>query len=218
VNCCTSTSVAERARATGAPASIRLLLASSSPGKLREYRELARDSAFDLDLLPNFRDITPFEETAPTFAENALGKAVYYGRFTDEMLLAEDSGLVVPALGGAPGVYSARYAGPSGTDAECVQRLLRAMQGKKGSERRGRFVCVIAVVCRGRVLAVVSDFLEGTLTEKPRGANGFGYDPIFLLPDVDKTSAEISQDEKNRISHRGKAFRKVRDILTHLYS
>ena len=193
---------------------IRLLLASSSAGKLREYRALAADSVLDLDLLPNFRELVGFEETAPTFAENAVGKALYYGRFTDELLMAEDSGLVVPALDGAPGVYSARYAGLRGTDADCVRKLLRAMEGKKGNERRARFVCVIAVVRRGRALAVVSDFVEGIIIEEPRGSNGFGYDPIFLLPDIGRTSAEVSRDEKNRLSHRGKAFRKIRDILT----
>ena len=198
----------------GKPAPIRLLLASSNAGKLREYRELTRGSPLDLDLLPNFRELAPFEETAPTFAENAVGKALYYGRFTDQMLMAEDSGLVVPALGGAPGVFSARYAGPKGTDADCVQKLLREMTGKTGAERRARFVCVTVLARKGRALAVVSDFVEGMIADEPRGTYGFGYDPVFLLPGIGRTSAEMSQDEKNRISHRGKAFRKIRDILT----
>jgi XTP/dITP diphosphohydrolase len=206
--------VAERVSPAGRPARIRLLLASSNAGKLGEYRELARDSSLDLDLLPSFREIAGFEETASTFAENAVGKALHYGRFTDELLMAEDSGLVVPALGGAPGVYSARYAGPNATDADCVRKLLRAMQGKVGAERRARFVCVTVLAHKGRALAIVSDFIEGILTEEPRGANGFGYDPIFLLPDLGRTSAEISQDEKNRRSHRGKAFRKIQDVVT----
>jgi XTP/dITP diphosphohydrolase len=198
----------------GRLAPIRILLASSNPGKLREYRELARGSALELDLLPNFRELPPFEESAPTFAENGAGKALHYSRFTGEMVLAEDSGLVVPALGGAPGVHSARYAGPNATDADCIRKLLRAMEGKAGDERRARFVCVTAVARRGRALAVVSDFVEGILTEAPRGANGFGYDPVFLLSDLGRTSAEASPEEKNRRSHRGKAFRKVRDLLT----
>jgi XTP/dITP diphosphohydrolase len=205
--------VAEHVSALQRPVAIRVVLASSNAGKLREYRDLARDSSLDIDLLPNFREIAQFEETALTFAENALGKALHYARFTDELLIAEDSGLVVPALGGAPGVYSARYAGPNGTDAECVRKLLRAMEGKIGNQRRARFVCVIAIARKGRAYAVVSDFLEGALTEEPRGTNGFGYDPVFLLPDLGRTSAEISSDEKNRRSHRGKAFRKIQDIL-----
>ena len=206
--------MADRDSVAGRPSPIRLLLASSNAGKLREYRELARNSPLELDLPPNFRDVAEFEETAPTFAENAVGKALHYGRFTDELLMAEDSGLVVPALDGAPGVYSARYAGPKGTEADCVRKLLDAMEGKTGTERRARFVCAIALAHRGRALAVVSDFVEGTITEEPRGPHGFGYDPVFLLPDVGLTSAEISQDEKNRLSHRGKAFRKIRGILT----
>jgi len=207
--------VADRDSAADRPSPIRLLLASSNAGKLREYRELAQNSALHLDLLPNFRELAEFEETATTFAENAVGKALHYGRFTDELLIAEDSGLVVPALGGAPGVYSARYAGPEGTDADCVRKLLGAMEGKTGTERRARFVCVIALAHRGRALAVVSDFVEGIIAEEPRGGHGFGYDPVFLLPDIGRTSAEISQEEKNRLSHRGKAFRKIRDILIH---
>jgi XTP/dITP diphosphohydrolase len=200
----------------GRPAPIRILLASSNLGKLREYRELARGSALELDLLPNFGELPPFEESAPTFAENGAGKALHYSRFTDEMILADDSGIVVPALDGAPGVHSARYAGPNATDADCVRKLLRAMEGKTGDERRARFVCVTAVARRGRVLLVVSDFVEGILTQEPRGANGFGYDPVFLLPDLGRTSAEISPEEKNRRSHRGKAFQKVRGLLTRL--
>jgi XTP/dITP diphosphohydrolase len=202
----------------GRPAPIRIFLASSNPGKLREYRELARGSDLELDLLPNFRELPSFEESAPTFAENGAGKALHYSRFSDETILADDSGIVVATLGGAPGVHSARYAGPNATDADCVRKLLRAMEGKTGDERRARFVCITAVARRGRVLAVVSDFVEGILTPEPRGANGFGYDPVFLLPDLGRTSAEISPDEKNVRSHRGKAFRKVRDLLAALNS
>src|SRR5271170_7676131 len=189
----------------------KLFLASSNPGKLREYLELARGSGVAIELLPRFGEFPSFEESAPTFAENAAGKALHYSRFTDEMVLADDSGIVVPALGGAPGVHSARYAGPNATDADCVRKLLRAMEGKIGDERRARFVCVTAVARRGHALLVVSDFVEGMLTQEPRGANGFGYDPVFLLPDLGRTSAEISPEEKNRRSHRGKAFQKVRD-------
>jgi XTP/dITP diphosphohydrolase len=206
--------VADRDSLALRPAAIRLFLASSSSGKLREYRALARSSAFDLDLLPSFGSLVPFEEAAPTFAENAAGKALYYGRFTEEPVMAEDSGLVVPALGGAPGVYSARYAGPKGTDADCVKKLLQAMEGKTARERRARFVCVIALAHRGRALAVVSDLVEGIIADGPRGAHGFGYDPVFLLSEVGRTFAEISEDDKNRLSHRAKAFRRMQSILT----
>ena len=193
---------------------MRILVASSNAGKLREYRALAAGSVLDISLLPNFSEIPPFEESAPTFAENAAGKALHYGRFTREIVLAEDSGLVVPALSGAPGVLSARYAGPQATAEDCVRKLLREMERRAGDERRARFVCVTAIARQGRVLAVVSDFSAGLLTTEPRGTAGFGYDPVFLIPEIARTYAEASPEEKNRHSHRGKAFRKLRELLS----
>jgi len=197
----------------GRLAPVRLVLASSNTGKLREYRELAAGSRLEIDPISNFSRLPAFDESAPTFAENGAGKALHYSRFTEELVLADDSGLVVPALGGAPGVHSARYAGPNATDADCVRKLLREMEGKLGSERRARFVCVIAIARRGRALTVVSDFAEGVLATEPRGVNGFGYDPIFCFSDDNRTFAEATPEGKNRHSHRGKAFRKVRDLL-----
>lgn len=192
---------------------VRVLLASSNPGKLREYREMAGNSGVELELLPEFPNLPPFEETAPTFAENAAGKALHYSRFAGDLVLAEDSGLVVPSIGGEPGVYSARYAGPQAPDSERVRKLLAAMEGKTGEERQARFVCVIALALRGDAQAVVSDFVRGEIVCEPRGEYGFGYDPLFLPHDSRWTFAEISQYEKNRVSHRGKAFRKVLEIL-----
>jgi XTP/dITP diphosphohydrolase len=188
---------------------MKLFLASSNPGKLREYRELAGESRIELAGLPNFAEIEAFEETAPTFAENAAGKAQHYSRFISECVLADDSGLVVPALGGAPGVLSARYAGANATDQDRINKLLREMKDKKGDERRAKFVCVTTIAKQGRVLAVTSDFAQGLLTEAPRGTNGFGYDPIFLFPDLGQTYAELTNQEKNLYSHRGKAFRSM---------
>ena len=121
---------------------VRIVLASSNAGKLREYRELAAGTGIEIDLLPNFEELPAFEESAPTFAENSAGKALHFSRFTAEMVLADDSGLVVPALGGAPGVHSARYAGPNATDADRASKLLRELEGKTGEERGARFVCV----------------------------------------------------------------------------
>jgi XTP/dITP diphosphohydrolase len=200
------------------PASVRIqpariLLASSNPGKLREYRQLAGDSPVELDLIPSFHDLPAFDESAPTFAENSAGKALHYSRFTQEVVCADDSGLVVPALDGAPGANSARYAGPSASDRDRISKLLLAMEAREGDERSARFVCVISVARQGRVFAVVSDRAEGVLTMEPQGANGFGYDPIFFFPDLGRTFAEISQEEKNSHSHRGKAFRKLLSLL-----
>jgi XTP/dITP diphosphohydrolase len=192
----------------------RILLATSNPGKLREYRELAAGSILDIELLPAFRELPPFEESAPTFAENGAGKALHYSHFTSEIVLADDSGLVVPALGGAPGVRSARYAGTGASDADCLRKLLREMQGEEGDRRRARFVCVIALARNRRALAVVSDFAEGTIASAPRGRNGFGYDPVFCVPDIGSTYAELSPQDKDILSHRGKAFRRIREVFS----
>jgi XTP/dITP diphosphohydrolase len=188
---------------------MRLFLASSNAGKLREYVELARGSGVAIELLLRFGEFPSFEESAPTFAENSAGKALHYCRFTDEAVLADDSGLVVPALGGAPGVFSARYAGPGASDADRVRKLLREMRDKTGAERRARFVCVTAVARSGRAVAVVSDLASGVITEEPRGTGGFGYDPIFLFEELGRTYAELTAEQKNVYSHRGKSFRKL---------
>ena len=199
--------------ASGKP--VRLYVASSNPGKLREYRVLAEPAgeAIDLAFLPNFDSLHPFDEIWPTFAENAAGKALHYSRHGEGLLIADDSGLVVPALGGAPGVQSARYAGPNASDAGRYRKLLDEMRGKKGEERRARFVCVVAVAESGSMRGLFSASAEGVLLEEPRGDGGFGYDPIFLVPELGKTFAEISRQEKNKYSHRGKAFQKALDFL-----
>ena len=188
------------------PAFTCFLLASSNSGKLREYKQLADGSGIEIELVPNFRNLPAFDESAPTFAENAAGKALHYSRLAEGIVLADDSGLVVPALGGAPGVHSARFAGPDATDADRIGKLLRAMEGKKGNERRARFVCVTAIAKRGRALAVVSDFVEGMIAEEPRGSNGFGYDPVFQTLDTNRTYGELAAEKKNRTSHRGRSF------------
>jgi XTP/dITP diphosphohydrolase len=193
--------------------SVRVLLASSNGGKLREYRELAGNSAIELALVPNFSHLPPFDESAPTFAENAAGKALHFSSFASELLLADDSGLVVPALGGAPGVLSARYAGPDATAEDRVRKLLREMAALKGDQRRARFVCVIALARQRRIVAVLSDFVEGVIIGEPRGSAGFGYDPAFFVPELGRTFAEASAEEKNRYSHRGRAFRKALRFL-----
>jgi XTP/dITP diphosphohydrolase len=188
---------------------MKFFLASSNPGKLQEYRELAGDAGVELDSIPSFIEIPPFEESAPTFAENAAGKAIHYSWLTTATVLADDSGLVVPALHGAPGVHSARYAGADATDQDRIHKLLREMEGKTGDQRRARFICVIAIAKQGRILAVASDFARGMLIDETRGSNGFGYDPIFLSQELNRTFAELTHKQKNLYSHRGKAFRKL---------
>jgi len=192
-----------------------LSVASSNQGKLREYHALAAaaGASIELALIPNFGALPKFDETAKTFAENAMGKALHYSHFSEGPVIADDSGLVVPALGGAPGVHSARYAGPGASDEDRIRKLLDAMLGKKGEERRGRFVCVVALAERGEPRGVFSASAEGELLDAPRGESGFGYDPIFFFRGLGKTYAEITREEKNQHSHRGKAFRKALDFL-----
>ena len=182
---------------------------------MREYRALAASvgASVDLGLLPNFGAVPKFDEAAETFGENAVGKALHYSHFSPGLVIADDSGLVVPALGGAPGVHSARYAGPEASDADRIHKLLGAMRGKKVEDRRARFVCVVALAERGEARGIFSASAEGELLDARRGEGGFGYDPIFFFPALGKTFAEISREEKNLHSHRGKAFRKALDFL-----
>lgn len=201
-------------------APVKLYLASSNPGKLKEYRVLAENATLPsslsvhLELLPEFPSLPEFGENAPTFAENAAGKALHYSRRSKELVFADDSGLVVPALGGAPGVHSARYAGAEATNSRRIEKLLGEMRGKAGYERAAYFVCAVALARKGRALAVVTDRVEGEILESARGVGGFGYDPVFYFPPLKKTFAELSAEEKNQHSHRGKAFRKLLAALS----
>ena len=193
----------------------KLFLASGNAGKLKEFRVLAEASgkAWQLELLPGFAELPEFAESAPTFAENAAGKALYHSRLSDAIVFADDSGLVVPALGGAPGVLSARYAGPGASNEQKVSKLLAEMRGLAGEQRSAYFACVIAAVRQGRALAVVSDKVDGEILLAPRGTGGFGYDPVFFFAPLGKTFAELPAEEKSKYSHRGKAFRRLLEVL-----
>ena len=188
-------------------------MASGNAGKLKEFRTLAAGHTLEMELLPTFSSLPEFVENGPTFAENAAGKALYYSRHTDQMVFADDSGLIVDALSGAPGVFSARYAGPGASDHQKIAKLLQDLRGKREAERSARFVCVIAVARQGRACVIVSEQVEGLILEGVRGNSGFGYDPIFYFPLFQKTFAELSPEEKNLHSHRGKAFRRMMEAL-----
>jgi XTP/dITP diphosphohydrolase len=179
-------------------------------------QQLADNTSVELELLPGFDALPPFEENASTFAENAAGKALHYSRMSKGFVFADDSGLVVPALGDAPGVQSARYAGVGASSAERNTKLLRAMSSKHGIERQAHFVCAIALAEAGHARAIVTGRVDGEILEGPRGQQGFGYDPLFFFPSLLKTFAELSAEEKNRYSHRGAAFRKLLAFLTAL--
>jgi XTP/dITP diphosphohydrolase len=204
-------------------ARVKLYLASSNPGKLQEFRALARTDApsvadalgahAEIELFPGFDSLPSFEEDSPTFAENAAGKALHYSRLGKGRVFADDSGLVVPSLGGAPGVHSARYGGPGATNAERIAKLLGELRGKKDKERVAYFVCAIALAERGRAFAIATARVDGEILESPRGSGGFAYDPVFYFPPLKKTFAELLPEEKNHISHRGKAFRTLLSSL-----
>jgi len=220
---------------------MRLYLASSNSGKLRELSALAGAEGIELETVPGYDRRPPFPEDEPSFALNALEKALYYSRHgavedapgrgpsgrsrwaelglakggqgkaegPEALVVADDSGLVVEALEGQPGVRSARFAGPGATDADNNRKLLEELRGVPAEKRGARFVCVLALARGGRVLGIFSDYVEGRILEAPRGSGGFGYDPLFFLPERGCTTAELAPEEKNRVSHRGKAFRKL---------
>jgi XTP/dITP diphosphohydrolase len=191
----------------------RLYLASGNAGKLREFQVLTAGQALELQLFPGFFSVPAFEEKAPTFAENAAGKALYYSRRGVGLVFADDSGLVVPALDGAPGVLSARYAGPDATNEQRIAKLLADLRARQSAPRSAHFVCVIAAAQQGRAVAVVSARVDGEILEAPRGCGGFGYDPVFFFPQLGKSFAELRPEEKNLLSHRGKAFRRLMEAL-----
>ena len=163
----------------------------------------------ELAPVPAFASLPSFEEKAPTFAENAAGKALHYSRIEEGLIFADDSGLVVPALGGAPGVVSARYAGADATNSQRIEKLLQEMREVRGEKRAAHFICAIALARQGRALAVVTDRVDGEILPETRGTGGFGYDPVFYFSPLKRTFAELSAEEKNLHSHRGKAFRKL---------
>lgn len=187
--------------------------ATTNPGKLREFQAAAA-GGIQIESLPGLRDIAPPEETGDTFEANAAQKAIYYSRFTDEPLFVDDSGLSVDALDGAPGVLSARYAGPDATDEANNRLVLERMRGVPN--RTARFVCVIALARRGELIRTFRAEVEGQLLEEPRGPNGFGYDPLFFYPPFGRTFGETRPEDKDRVSHRGKAFARLKRFLESL--
>ena len=195
----------------------RLLVATRNRGKLQEFRALLAGVSIELCDLSSFPYITSVAETGDTFTENASLKAMGYAGQAGELTIADDSGLEVEALDGAPGVFSARYAGPGASDTERVDKLLTELSNLNAGNRAARFVSVVAVSdSSGTILNVSSGVCKGTIVEAPRGANGFGYDPIFVPEGFDKTFAELTSQVKNEISHRARAFRGTAKFLRSL--
>jgi len=191
----------------------RLLLATNNAGKVAEFRRLLAGCGWDIVTPVDVGVNVHVEETGQSYAENATIKSVQYAKAAGMVALADDSGLEVDALGGRPGVLSARYGGANRTDAERVRALLQELAGVAEDERTARFRCVIAVADPGGRMELAEGAVEGRIASEPRGEDGFGYDPVFLLPQRGMTLAELPADEKNDISHRGNAARRARKIL-----
>lgn len=192
---------------------ITVYLASTNPGKLREFRHAAEARGIRVELLRGIEDLPVCVEDGNTFEENARKKALHYSQWTDGLVFADDSGLSVNALDSRPGVLSARYAGPEADDEANNRKLLRELAGVPPSRRAAHYACIIALAQRGNILTVVEGKAEGLIQDNPKGTGGFGYDPYFFYPPLNRTFAELSLEEKFEVSHRGKAFRKLLDYL-----
>ena len=189
---------------------MRIYACSSNAGKLSDFRLVASElglTHFTLEPMPGLADIKAPEETGHTFEENASEKALYYSQFATETVLADDSGLEVEGLGGAPGVYSARYAGAGATDEANKQLLLRNMAGM--ANRKAKFVCAIAIARKGQIQHVARGTVEGEILTAAQGTGGFGYDPLFYYPPFACSFGELDSARKFRVSHRGAALRQM---------
>jgi XTP/dITP diphosphohydrolase len=188
----------------------KIVLASGNEGKVREFNQLLAE--LDMEVVPQTEfDVPEAEETGLTFVENAIIKARNAAAHTGLPAIADDSGIEVDALNGAPGIYSARYSGPGANDADNWKKLLQEMEGVSDDERTARFQCLLVlmehdkdptpIICQGS--------WEGRITTSPQGENGFGYDPVFFVPQHDCTAAQLSAEQKNSLSHRGQALQKL---------
>lgn len=192
---------------------IEILFATSNAGKAKEVQAMFSDLDVDVKTLREEGIDVAIEENGQTFAENALIKAKAIAGMTDKIVLADDSGLVVDYLNGEPGIYSARYMGEDTSYDIKNARILERMEGVPDDQRTARFVCAMAAIMPGGEVICTEGIMEGLIGYEMKGSNGFGYDPIFYLPEYGMTSSEISPEKKNEISHRGKALRKMQDEL-----
>lgn len=194
----------------------RLLCATRNRGKEMEIRQLLANLTAGVVSLSAFPWLPECEEGGVSFAENACRKAAFYSRITGLLTLGDDSGLEVDALGGAPGIHSARYAGPGASDNQRIEKLLAELAGRAPAARTARFVCAVSLVADGRELIATRGICEGLIIDTPRGTGGFGYDPVFLVPELNKTFAELEPAEKHRFSHRGRALAAFREEFAKL--
>jgi len=190
----------------------RLVVATKNPGKVFEIRAAVGElPGWPLEPIP--ADVPSIDETGETFLENAILKAEHYSKFVDDLTLADDSGLCVAALGGRPGVHSARYAPDPPSR---IKRILQEMESIPDGERNAVFYCALALARDGKTIWTVQQDVKGVITHAPSGTGGFGYDPVFLLPGLSRTMGELGTEDKNRLSARGKAVAELRKFLLSL--
>ncbi|MDR7867576.1 MAG: XTP/dITP diphosphatase [Sporomusaceae bacterium] len=195
-----------------------LVVATRNKGKVTEIAAALAALPVEVLALDSFPAVPEAVESGDTFAANAILKATHYALNTGRACLADDSGLEVDALGGAPGVYSARYAGPEASDADCNAKLLAELEGVPDDRRTARFRCVLAYIDPDGALLTAEGTCEGTILKEPRGTGGFGYDPLFYMPGAEKTLAEMTVADKNAVSHRGQALRNMATTLARYYN
>ncbi len=186
-----------------------LIIATRNAGKAEEFKDLFGSRGYNIKTLLDYPELEDVEETGLTFQENALLKAETISKALNDLVIADDSGLCVDALDGMPGVYSARFAGEAKNDASNNAKLLAELGEYKSNDRSASFHCTLAVAHPNRESLIVHGQVDGTIAAYPSGSNGFGYDPLFYIEDLDKTMAELSKDEKNKISHRANALKKL---------
>ena len=192
---------------------MEVIVATRNRGKVREIRDALKGLNLRIYALNNFPDVPEIEENGSSFAENALKKARFYSKSFGKLTIADDSGLEVDSLKGLPGIHSARYAGERASTEENNQKLLREIHGVPISKRGARFKCIIAVRSPDGREAIAEGSCRGRIGFKEKGKRGFGYDPLFILPKYGRTMAELTLEEKNRVSHRGKALKKIKRII-----
>ena len=192
------------------PPKDQILLATANAGKVREILDVLGDLPVKIRRLSEFPGLPEAVESGVTFEDNAAIKAMHYARLTGIVTLAEDSGIEIDALGGAPGIYSARFSGGHGDDAANNAKVIELLHGVPEEQRTGRFRCVCVTASADGVIAKAEGTIEGRILDELRGSGGFGYDPLFFVPELGCTTAELPREQKNRISHRGKALRAIK--------
>ncbi|MBN8191171.1 XTP/dITP diphosphatase [Bacillus sp. NTK074B] len=194
----------------------RVIIATKNKGKAKEFQHMFAPYGYEVQTLLDLPHIDDVEETGVTFEENAILKAETVAEELGALVIADDSGLSIDAIEGRPGVYSARYAGEEKSDEANMEKVLGELESVDESDRTARFYCVLAIAGPDMETKTVTGTCEGMILREKRGTNGFGYDPIFFVPSLDKTMAELTQEEKSRISHRGHALEKLRNIISDL--